>query len=305
MKKFIAVILSVITVLSLAAVPSAAQGKYIYGDVNDDGRVTSLDALIMMQYSVKLTELDRTEKILADVTGDGAINSSDALAALMYATGMIEVFTKSYENSLKYKYVDKTLSGAAYTVGFSTEMDGEKVDMLLTTDGKKKTASMTMKLDLTDITDGDLDSESLAQLEIFKAFFGSTFDFEIRYFTDTDGKTYLIIPFLKSYCRLDEDASADYLFEIADFMFREEMLFVGTSSEKSGSITYTCEAFKSDSNDEVRYLFNGNSLKIIELPADDGVEVYTVNKLASTAESAMLSIPAGYREDNSIMDFGG
>ncbi|MBQ8783816.1 MAG: dockerin type I repeat-containing protein [Clostridia bacterium] len=57
------------------------------GDINNDSKVNSRDALILLQYSVGLATLDKTQKQYADMNGDKKYNSSDALEVLQKAVG--------------------------------------------------------------------------------------------------------------------------------------------------------------------------------------------------------------------------
>ena len=57
------------------------------GDLDDDGKITSADALFVLRASVKLEKLDDVKTKLADVDGDGEITSSDSLAILRYSVG--------------------------------------------------------------------------------------------------------------------------------------------------------------------------------------------------------------------------
>ena len=59
------------------------------GDVNHDGKINSVDALLILQHSVGLITLYGNDLACADVNKDKAINSSDALRILQYATGVI------------------------------------------------------------------------------------------------------------------------------------------------------------------------------------------------------------------------
>ena len=63
----------------------------IYGDVDGDGYVTSIDAMDVLRYAAELTkEIRMTE---ADVDGDGLITSMDAMEILLYVAEKITEFT--------------------------------------------------------------------------------------------------------------------------------------------------------------------------------------------------------------------
>jgi hypothetical protein len=64
------------------------------GDVNDDGRINSSDALGILQYSVGSNPKEFITDV-ADITGDGRINSSDALFVLQVSVGSIKLPTGS------------------------------------------------------------------------------------------------------------------------------------------------------------------------------------------------------------------
>lgn len=62
------------------------------GDVNDDGRINSSDALQVLQISVEQIETNDEMLEAADVCKDTSINSIDALMILMYSVGDITSF---------------------------------------------------------------------------------------------------------------------------------------------------------------------------------------------------------------------
>ena len=62
------------------------------GDVSKDGAINSYDALLTLQHSTGLIQLDSLGSYLADVNADYKINSSDALAILKYSVGLITKF---------------------------------------------------------------------------------------------------------------------------------------------------------------------------------------------------------------------
>ena len=57
------------------------------GDVNGDGKVDASDALLALQDSVELTQLNEEQRQKADMNGDGKVDASDALAMLQKSVG--------------------------------------------------------------------------------------------------------------------------------------------------------------------------------------------------------------------------
>ncbi len=114
-KKFLSLALAVFTALSCVVFASAAD--LTYGDVNNDARINSSDALLVLQHSVKNIELKDDQFTAADVNADGNINATDALLVLQRAVGMISSFpaegipapkTAAEILALYTKTVDKT-----------------------------------------------------------------------------------------------------------------------------------------------------------------------------------------------------
>lgn len=67
-------------------IPFVADGTGpVPGDLNQDGRVNSSDARLILQYTVETIELTPAQLAVADLSGDGRINSSDARLALQAA----------------------------------------------------------------------------------------------------------------------------------------------------------------------------------------------------------------------------
>lgn len=65
---------------------------YKLGDVNEDEKITTSDALLVLQHAAQLTELEGTQALSADVNADGKITTSDALRILQYAAEIIHSF---------------------------------------------------------------------------------------------------------------------------------------------------------------------------------------------------------------------
>lgn len=60
-----------------------------YGDINGDGNVSSVDALLALQASSGLFILNEEQFISADVNNSKSITSIDALAILQYSSGLL------------------------------------------------------------------------------------------------------------------------------------------------------------------------------------------------------------------------
>ena len=65
-------------------------GGRMLGDVNNDGEVTSADALAILKHSVGMEKLKGVDLLAADINGDGDVTSADALLALKRSVGMLD-----------------------------------------------------------------------------------------------------------------------------------------------------------------------------------------------------------------------
>lgn len=63
-----------------------------YGDVDKDGRINAVDAMLILRYGAGLYDLTDEQLTAADVNGDGIVNSSDAITILHYSIGRITIF---------------------------------------------------------------------------------------------------------------------------------------------------------------------------------------------------------------------
>ena len=65
---------------------------YALGDVNLDGKITSYDASLVLQYAAKKTQLTDVQKLAANTNRDSNITSYDASLILQYAAKKIDGF---------------------------------------------------------------------------------------------------------------------------------------------------------------------------------------------------------------------
>lgn len=84
------------SVVAEAAVTQDETGKISYcwiqrlGDVNNDGKINSSDALLVLKYSAGNKITGTFDKVKADVNFDGKINAADANYILKIASGQVE-----------------------------------------------------------------------------------------------------------------------------------------------------------------------------------------------------------------------
>ncbi len=69
-----------------------AEITYLLGDVNRDGEVTYLDAMMVLRYDAMLIDLEEDQKLAGDVNGDGEVSSLDAIKILRMDAGLITEF---------------------------------------------------------------------------------------------------------------------------------------------------------------------------------------------------------------------
>ncbi len=97
-----------VLVCSVVFPSSASMEKLLVGDINYDLAIDAADALLALQHSVGLTNLEGDTQIAANVDGDeeGDVNSTDALLILQYSVRIIDIFPAKEGNSMEKIWVD-------------------------------------------------------------------------------------------------------------------------------------------------------------------------------------------------------
>lgn len=90
-KRILALLMSLIIASGL--IITAGASEIIYGDLNNDTRINSIDALMILQHSVKASLIPDERIAAADVNGDGKVNSLDALEVLMVSVKQLPYFS--------------------------------------------------------------------------------------------------------------------------------------------------------------------------------------------------------------------
>ena len=93
MRKFLATLLTgVIAASSVATAGAANSNSFIYGDVNNDKKVSMVDAVLIMRNTLGLNDLSADAAVQADVDGDGSVTIKDSIYVLQYICGILDTF---------------------------------------------------------------------------------------------------------------------------------------------------------------------------------------------------------------------
>lgn len=65
---------------------------YTLGDVDNNGKINAIDAMMVLQYSVDKITLSNTQMLAANVSGDTKVNGIDAMMILQYSVEKISSF---------------------------------------------------------------------------------------------------------------------------------------------------------------------------------------------------------------------
>lgn len=101
--RFIAIVITLIVAFSCFATASASTfSERRYGDVNDDGKVTTTDAHRVLRYCAGL-EGEEFASFYADVNASKTVTTADVRLILMVAAGIIA------DNSAEWSYLPNGL----------------------------------------------------------------------------------------------------------------------------------------------------------------------------------------------------
>ena len=71
----------------------------LLGDANNDGKVSLVDAVLVLDYCIHAIVADRINVAVADVSGDGKVSLADAVMILDYSIKAIDRFPAEISNS--------------------------------------------------------------------------------------------------------------------------------------------------------------------------------------------------------------
>lgn len=126
---------------STAAAGTVEVVDLLYGDINFDNKITSLDALMLLSATTEEISLGQVEMQAGDVNGDGEVTVSDALQILYFSAEMVEDFQIYHLHAPANLHVSN-LDGYQFTVewdyskdvlGYNVYLNGEQVNTELLT----------------------------------------------------------------------------------------------------------------------------------------------------------------------------
>lgn len=94
-KKSLIVLMAALVLLTAAPVAvgtSAEEALLKLGDVDQNNKINTSDARLVLQFAAEIIGLDPLAQTLADVNADGYTNTTDARYILQYAAGIITLF---------------------------------------------------------------------------------------------------------------------------------------------------------------------------------------------------------------------
>ncbi len=130
-KSLLTGMLALVMVLASMILPSNIKGfgtliaqaaeSYEAGDINLDGDIDYLDAMMALRYDADLVDLSDTQMSLGDVNSDGAVDSLDAILILRYDAGLIDEFPESSNSTSSTDLVFCSAEEAVYVLNTNTK----------------------------------------------------------------------------------------------------------------------------------------------------------------------------------------
>ena len=145
-RKFLSLLLAAALCLPASAYAAPAEVA-VSGDVDGDGAITAMDALLTLQSAAQTTALSSAQQTAAEVGGAVGVAADDALLILKKATGAIDRFPAEALTQHSLQTASETLSYWLYTPANATadmplivylhggSGKGSDLNVLMTNDG--------------------------------------------------------------------------------------------------------------------------------------------------------------------------
>ncbi len=192
---------------------------------------------------------------------NGALEGSDK-------DDLLEEGDKTSKTNLKEKYIDPVVKTGKYTLSATVVAQDIKMPMTMCLNGKDYSASLTM---------------SMGALKISARVFSK------------NGKYYAVIPMFGMYSEMNEETSEDISNPSGDLT--SSATYVKSTKVKDGSVTYTCEEFKTKDGKTIKYYFNEkNEWKRWEVISGSAISVFEISSFKGTVDKSMFEIPKGLKK---------
>lgn len=245
-----------------------APGQAIYATDANGENITDANGNLVttkIDYEALFSEANKTTtttKKKPNVSGPVDINDAVGGAG---KEDLLPSGDKTNKTNLKTKYVDPIVKTKKYTLQVRSKMNGMDIPMTLCVNGNDYAAKLSIPFNAMPV--------------------------EARIFTK-NGKYYAVIPMFGIYSEVDDETSSDAT-NTTD-KIESEATYVKSTKVKDGSVTYTCEEYKSKKDGTVvKYYFNSkNEWKRWECVDGDSVTVFEVEKFSGTVDSALFKEPS-------------
>ena len=312
-KKIIAVILTVLMVMSAASVLSFATTVKA-GDVTGDDKITAADARLVLRASAKLETLDENQLIIAEVTGDGKISAADA-RLILRAAAKLETLPDITlpEDSTAEPDTDETTTQEPETDETTTQEPDTDETTTQEPDTDNTVTEYPAAIDALfsgkfymegDISDGEQSSTVVIATDGSSTEMGMSMDGFSMSIYSTKKTLYIKFPYLNKnyYVEMDEETLKDMGAEDFDISsLTESLTFCSIddygkptlSQEEIDGTEYDVYTFKSDDNSSIKFYADDNDeikyIIIIDVNGKEGMRIKT-NALSGTIPKNMLTI---------------
>lgn len=263
MKKFISLALALV----IAATMSICAFAKPTGDVDENGKTDSTDALLALQLAVGL-KVPSANKVMADVDNNDVVNSLDSLYILQIVVDTYKGDREVYETHYKETVVDPAIKAKQFTIGMTATEDDTSYPVTIMFDNNNMAAEL--------IVDG-----IKARMLIL------------------DGKTYVVLPSLFCYAEISaEDIGFD--FDFSDIVSAGGK-YVKSVQVKIDGKTYDKEIFLADDNESVAsYYFLNGQLAIIQ---NSSGEIQKIDSFKAGVDSSWFSLKGLIKIDLDNLNF--
>ncbi len=251
---------------------SAGADFKVYATDKNGENVTDKDGNLVesqIDFNQVLDEMTKEEN--AKKPGDKPADSQGNLGGSLESSDkndLLEDGDKINKTSLKAEIIDPIIKNKKYTLDTTIIAQDMEMPMVMCINGKDYAASLEM---------------AMSSLKISARVFSK------------DGKYYLVIPMFGMYTEVDDETGSDISSPSGDLTVSST--YVKSTKVKDGSVTYTCEEYKTSDGKTVKYYFNEKKeWKRWEVIDGEDISVFVINSFNNKVNDSMFKIPRGLKK---------